>query len=818
VRVVRQTTPEVVMTMNPAPSPGNHGGHQEAALLAVEAYYAAGDPTRFPGQIRREGLKPFSPSKLLTTAVRGTTGVAGPNCPTSYTPLNPADDIYGVWSGRQSRENGKTWAQVEREAQRAYASQGWSVFPDVSADPKALTCDFMTQIDARVPFTRGDLTADAASSSTMLEGAVLRSHDGLPLGTGLDLSTEAFEVVPGGASRIRMTLSAPKDAALPAVRAHVDAPPGWGGAGRVLRLGRVKRGQSVTRSFQVTAPTDAATDVRALIGLTVRSSKGSGFTDQQLAVVPTVQGTQQLLPQVGIFHRWAERNGVDSLKGIVKPVLTLASGGTRTVSVDVTNHGTTPESGKVTLELPAGFAADQDTRPYADLAPGETTQVQFLVTNTDESLKTSNEGGVNGDYDYTIVTTSSQGPSRSTPALELVPVASVADTPAPTLDGQVDAGEYSAEIDLSRLWEGTACTDAADCSGTGYVTRSGDSLYVAADVTDESLGTKLTLADCKRHWRTDSLEIAIDPTGRSENTSTTFKAAVLPTTVEGPACAARDADNRQGPIGEFPELDAATVASVNRAAQQQRCDGGGRCGCPYCNKSVSAAEQDGSGRTLEQAAAENTAPGFDAVSRLKEPYTGYVIETRIPMDVLPDTIDPQQMGFNMFIYDSDTQDKTGQTRLGWSTWGGVQGDPYRWGRVRLTGTAPPSVPRREPDLDFEALSSLESPQSIAQAVRTGVALSGLPEARPRQSATLRSATQTGARVRARVDVRGSGVAHLFVLSRSGAVIGQKTRGLEPGSRGVTIRVDDGRRAARVLLGYDPEGRGTTSSATRVRPN
>jgi hypothetical protein len=125
------------------------------------------------------------------------------------------------------------------------------------------------------------------------------------------------------------------------------------------------------------------------------------------------------------------------------------------------------------------------------------------------------------------------------------------------------------------------------------------------------------------------------------------------------------------------------------------------------------------------------------------------------MDVLPDTINPRRMGFNLFIYDSDTQDKTGQTRLGWSTWGGVQGDPYRWGRLQLTGAPVPQVARRAPDLDFEGLSSLESPQSIAQAVRTGVALSGLPAARESTSARLVSATQSDGVVRARVRVQGA---------------------------------------------------------------
>jgi len=48
VRILRQTRPEVIVTMNPAPSPGNHGNHQEAARLAVEAYDLAGDPSVFP--------------------------------------------------------------------------------------------------------------------------------------------------------------------------------------------------------------------------------------------------------------------------------------------------------------------------------------------------------------------------------------------------------------------------------------------------------------------------------------------------------------------------------------------------------------------------------------------------------------------------------------------------------------------------------------------------------------------------------------------------------------------------------------------------
>jgi hypothetical protein len=449
----------------------------------------------------------------------------------------------------------------------------------------------------------------------------------------------------------------------------------------------------------------------------------------------------------------------------------LPSGGERTVGVDVTNHDDQARSGQVVLDLPTGFDTD-GPQTFTDLAPGDTVRVDFTVTNTDDSLATSNQGGVDGDYDYTIRTTSNGVTAESAAALELVPATTLGGTAAPTLDGTIDPGEYEQQIDLSRLWEGSPCDDAADCSATGYLTRSGDALYVAADVTDDTLGTVLDPSDCKRHWRVDSLEIAIDPTGTSENTSTTFKAAVLPTTTGGVACAARDADNRQGPIGTFRQV------------------GGG--GHPAL-------------------AAGNTAPGFDAVSKLKgTPYAGYVIEVKIPFDVLPATVDPDHLGFNAFVYDSDTQDKTGQTRLGWSTWGGVQGDPYRWGRVVLDGPAPAAVPTSAPLLDFPGLKSVESPQSIAQAVRIGVPLSGLPEA-TRGAQVVKAVPRKGA-VRVTVDVEGPGTAHLFAVA-GGKVVGSLVTDLGPGR--VRLRVPTHARAHRVLLGYDAAGPGTESSAVRV---
>ena len=62
VRMIRTVRPEVVTALSPD---GQGGGqhHQASAILAREAYLAAGDPSRFPDQIR-EGLRPWQPAKF----------------------------------------------------------------------------------------------------------------------------------------------------------------------------------------------------------------------------------------------------------------------------------------------------------------------------------------------------------------------------------------------------------------------------------------------------------------------------------------------------------------------------------------------------------------------------------------------------------------------------------------------------------------------------------------------------------------------------------------------------------------------------------
>lgn len=753
VRIVRQTRPEVLLTMDPAPSPGNHGNHQQAARLAVEAFYAAADPKAFPEQITREGLRPFAPARLFLGGGRGTSQV-GPTCAATFRPANAAQNVYGVWSGRASQSQGKTWAAIEREAQRSYASQGWAVFPDVPSDPAQLGCDFFTQVDSRVPFPEPG-TAAAAAPTAILDGALTRPTGTVPLGTLLDLRPSTFDVRPGTAFTVKVTATAPSRESLGRSAVALKAPEGWqvSGSGE---LGRIAQGRTGSATFTVTPPQGASG--RARLAATLTTEHGRGYTDRQVEISPAVRGGQQSLPQVAQYEKWTAELGVPQLRGLVTPVLTLPSGGSRPVGVVVTNVSGTTQSGTVRLDLPAGFTADRAEAPYSGLAAGASTTVTFTVTNSDPSLKTSNQGG---DYAYTITTTSADGSSVSKPALELVPAATIPQAAAaPAIDGVEGDGEYSGPaLDISRLWEGTACSSAADCSGTAKVTWRDDTLFLVVHVKDDVVGTRLPASDCKRHWRTDSVEVTLDPRGTSENTSTTFKAAVLPVTAEGPPCALRDADNHQGP------------ATGVRVASK-----------------VSAG--------------------------------GYDVELAIPMETLPGAVDPAHLGLDILVYDSDTQDKTGQTRIGWSTWGGVQGDPYRWGVATLPGYQPPAGrPTTPPDpvIPDNALSSLDSPQSLEQAVRVHLPLAGGPAAKESESGWVTSAASGQNAVKVTLRANAAGKAHLFVRDDQGTA---GNRVVTVSGRGTTTVTVPLTRAAgahpTVVAGWQATGGGTLATQARVR--
>ena len=69
VRIVRMERPTIILSRFQGSDRDGHGNHQAAGLMAQEAFLAAGDPTRYPEQIR-DGLRPWSPAKVYVGGVR----------------------------------------------------------------------------------------------------------------------------------------------------------------------------------------------------------------------------------------------------------------------------------------------------------------------------------------------------------------------------------------------------------------------------------------------------------------------------------------------------------------------------------------------------------------------------------------------------------------------------------------------------------------------------------------------------------------------------------------------------------------------------
>jgi LmbE family N-acetylglucosaminyl deacetylase len=63
VRVIRMTRPLVMASVFTGNATDGHGNHQAAGQMSQEAWVAAGDPARFPEQLK-EGLRPWSPLKV----------------------------------------------------------------------------------------------------------------------------------------------------------------------------------------------------------------------------------------------------------------------------------------------------------------------------------------------------------------------------------------------------------------------------------------------------------------------------------------------------------------------------------------------------------------------------------------------------------------------------------------------------------------------------------------------------------------------------------------------------------------------------------
>lgn len=187
------------------------------------------------------------------------------------------------------------------------------------------------------------------------------------------------------------------------------------------------------------------------------------------------------------------------------------------------------------------------------------------------------------------------------------------------------------EIGPDRVWQGQVA-DAADHSARVRVAHGGETLWVEVLVRDDVVVSNIAPDDIRGHWRSDSVEICVDPAAGAGDTTGTLKVGIFPFDTSGRVRAARDADARQGPV-------------------------------------------------------EWTAPGLRLASaRMPD---GYRVAAAIPLALITDGGPvPGRLGFNVLVYDGDKRDAApgeniNKSRLAWAPRAGVQGRPEDWGRIDL---------------------------------------------------------------------------------------------------------------------------------------
>jgi len=146
VRVVRMTRPLIIASVFAGAPTDGHGNHQVAGQMAQEAFAAAGDPNRFPEQIR-EGLRPWSPLKVYARVpfFEAKDGKIYDYATDKYVPVRFFDYVNQKWieerpaanvaipEGSADRAAGLTFLQIGREGWGFQKSQnGGATIPEPS--------------------------------------------------------------------------------------------------------------------------------------------------------------------------------------------------------------------------------------------------------------------------------------------------------------------------------------------------------------------------------------------------------------------------------------------------------------------------------------------------------------------------------------------------------------------------------------------------------------------------------------------------------------------------------------------------------------
>jgi LmbE family N-acetylglucosaminyl deacetylase len=395
------------------------------------------------------------------------------------------------------------------------------------------------------------------------------------------------------------------------------------GFGGFIRSPWLRRPQGFTLVKSVIAPEPNPSDLFA--GLPAHDPvQLNSFAAQPLT--PVVAFVPR--PAIVNYLKWTAEQGISHLAATFPADLPVVAGEANTLQLEVHPDLLAKGLDSLRIEAPDTWKARLANRPTTPERSGMVRLPVIVEPPADARGDSEIHAHLTlSDSDETGITT-------ATARLHPVPRASVPGSPrVPALDGSLSGWEGAKVLTIgtNQLWQGR--TDSpADASATVHLLHHDHELWIDVEVQDDVVVSNIQPDDIKGHWRSDSVEICLDPAAGAEDTTGCFKIGIFPFDSTGKVRAARDADARQGPV-------------------------------------------------------EVTAPGLRLAS-VRTP-TGYRIQAVIPFRLVTGTTrTPDRLGFNVLIYDGDKADAApgeniNESRLAWSPRSGIQGRPEDWGRIDL---------------------------------------------------------------------------------------------------------------------------------------
>ena len=327
-------------------------------------------------------------------------------------------------------------------------------------------------------------------------------------------------------------------------------------------------------------------------------------------------------PALAQYRKWVKEQAIEQLVIQFQSDLPLVAGEAKAVSLHMANRETAVLEGDLAIIAPAGWLVEP-ARQHIRIGAAATFEIELRITPPAEVRSDAELSAIFTNNGSTFETKAKLHPLPHGRAIRLK-------TP-PGLDGTDHGWEEIPTLTISPadLVQGKV-RDEADSSAVFRVAHDGKTLFVDVQVKDDVVITNIAPNDIRGHWRSDSVEICLDPVGGAEHTMGCYKLGIFPLTPR--------------------------ASSVRPATQMPTKDPSKR---PHPTPAWCRGTAD-----------------------------GYRIQAAIPFEEIGLAPGKKRLGFNLIIYDGDKLnaalgENINKSRIAWAPRSGVQGRPEDWGRIDL---------------------------------------------------------------------------------------------------------------------------------------